>query len=413
MGKKINYFLGLVSGVALAVIVWVAYGHLIEGRIAVGSPQYGASVAAEGEASMDFEAISAKLYHIYRILESEFIGDFDLELAIEMMFAGFVEAAGDPYTRYMDAAAFSNFRQEVDGTFIGIGVSVVVDPADNRIMVIAPFEGSPAEEAGIVPGDKIIRVNDFEVSGDILQEAINMIRGEAGTEVLITILRQSDNTIHEFTIVREVIQVETVRSDILDDNIGYIRISQFDRVTFDQFSRAYDRLIGEGVEGLIIDVRNNPGGLLAIVNRITNLLVPEGIITFTENAHGARNYVRSDANHIQIPLVVLVNGNSASASEILAGAVRDTGVGELLGTTTFGKGLVQNVFDLPDGSGVKVTIARYFTPAGICIHGEGIVPNHYVEMSTELTNNLSRLSVEEDIQLQEAINLVNEMIDNN
>ena len=407
MGKKMNYFMGLISGMALMVIVWLAFVPL--GNIEI--PLRSAPPAAQEDvAAMDLEGIVNKLNHIYRIIDENYIGEFDVEAAIELLFAGFVIGVGDPYTVYLSSDAFAAFQEETDGSFIGIGVSIVVDNTDNRIMVISPFEGSPAHEAGILPGDKIIRVDGHEVFGDQLREAINMMRGEAGTEVVVTILRESDGAVIDKTIIREVIQTETVRADILDGNIGYIRISQFDRVTYEQFSRAYERLMGEGVDGLILDVRNNPGGLLTIVNRITDMLVPEGIITFTEDAHGNRDYARSDERQIEIPLIVLVNGNSASASEILSGAVRDTGVGELLGTTTFGKGLVQNVFPLNDGSAVKVTVARYFTPAGICIHGEGIVPNHYVEMPVELTNNLSRLTVEEDIQLTEAINIMNERI---
>ena len=420
MNKKINYLLGLVSGAALMVIVWAVFlsdvggggntlrhGNLLSTQSAGFTADDGAATA------LDFNDVTEKLYHIYRIIDSQFIGEFDLDLAIEMMFAGFVDAAGDPYTLYMDAAAFTMFQENTEGSFVGIGVSIVMDEASNRIMVISPFEGSPAHEAGILSGDKIIRINGQEVFGDGMREAINMMRGEVGTEVVVTVLRDSDNSIHDFPIIRDTIQIETVRGHVIEDEgarIGYIRISQFDRVTFEQFTRVYDRMLQEGIDGLILDVRNNPGGLLSVVNQITNLLVPEGIITYTENVRGERNYVRADARHIEVPLIVLVNGNSASASEVLSGAVRDSGIGEIVGTTTFGKGLVQNVFDMPDGSAVKVTIARFFTPAGICINGEGIVPNYYVEMDSELTNRLSRLAQEDDVQLLEAIRIMHNRI---
>jgi len=402
---KINYFLGLLSGMALMVVAWVAFSPLIN----IQMPQRNASPAA-AVADLDMNVIAQKIHHIHRIIDTHFIGDFDMELAMQMMFAGFVYGAGDPYTVYMDPSSFRSFREETDGTFIGIGVSITTDREDNRILVIAPFEGSPAFEAGMLPGDKIIRINGYEVFGDAINDAIRMMRGEAGTQVVVTVYRESEQTTFDLSIIRDVIQVETVRSNIINDNIGYIRISQFDRVTYDQFVAAYDRLMAENIDGLILDLRNNPGGLLNIVNDITDMLVPEGIITYTEDVTGHRVYALSDARQIEIPLIVLVNGNSASASEVLSGAVRDTGVGELLGTTTFGKGLVQNVFPLPDGSAVKVTVARYFTPAGISIHGDGITPNHYVEMPVELTNNLARLTVEEDIQLQEAIRIMNERI---
>jgi carboxyl-terminal processing protease len=404
--QKLNYFLGLLSGVALAVIAWVALSPLITTnvRLSGASPQ---ALSAISESGPDMSIVSQKIEQIHHIINSNFIGDFDLELAIELMYAGFVYGAGDPYTTYMDAASFTAFQEQTDGTFVGIGVSVTVDRADNRILVISPFEGSPAFNAGVLPGDKIVRVDGIDVLGEGMNDAINMIRGEVGTEVVITILREATGEILDKTIVREVIQVETVRSNVFNDNIGYIRISQFDRVTYDQFLEAYNSLLAQNIEGLVIDVRNNPGGLLHIVNRIADLLVPEGIITYTEDINGTRTYARSNATQIEIPLVVLVNGNSASASEILAGAVLDTGVGELVGTTTFGKGLVQNVFALSDGSAIKVTIARYYTPNGISIHGDGITPTHYVEMDTELTNNLLRLDPNDDIQLQEALNILN------
>ena len=411
MGNKANYFLGLLSGVALMIVAWVVVSLTPFNDAPMLSFDGAPAPAAAAAAELDAADIIQKLNHIHQIIENNFIGDFDLELAIEMMFAGFVYGAGDPYTVYMDEATFASFREETEGSFIGIGVSITVDITDNRILIISPFEGSPAFKAGLLPGDKIVRINGYEVFGDGINEAIRMMRGEAGTEVVVTIFRESNGTTFDVPIIRDVIEVETVRSSLLDGNIGYIRISQFDRVTHSQFVDAYERLMEQKIDGLILDLRNNPGGLLNVVIDITDMLIPEGIITFTEDAQGRRVYARSSGDRqIDIPLIVLVNGNSASASEVLSGAVLDTGVGELLGTTTFGKGLVQNVFPLRDGSAVKVTVQRYFTPAGTSIHGTGITPTHYVEMAVELTNNLMRISQEEDVQLQEAITIINGMI---
>lgn len=410
--SKINYVLGLVSGAALMVIVFLTFPPIFaSGSGAARSPQAGSELANQAT-MLNMEEVGTKLSHIFQIIDQHYIGDFDLHDALDLMFAGFVYAVGDPYTVYMNAETFARFRDDTEGTFIGIGVSITVDTTDNRILVISPIEGSPAFEAGIIPGDKIIRVNDNDVFGDAVNEAVRMMRGEAGTSVDVTILRETSEGTQtiEKTIVRDIIQIETVRSNIIDENIGYIRISQFDRVTYEQFKLSYAELLSQNIEGLILDLRNNPGGLLDVVNNITDMLVPEGIITYTEDVRGNRVYAFSDARQIEIPLLVLVNGNSASASEVLSGAVRDTGIGELVGTTTFGKGLVQNVFVLPDASAVKVTVARYFTPAGISIHGEGITPNHYVEMPTELTNNLLTLGMEDDIQLLHAIELMLDMI---
>ena len=408
--NKKQYVMGLISGVALMVIVIIAFPRVFSAQQGlVAEPEQSAPYAQSG--GLDLVFIGQKLTDIYDIINRHYIGEFDVEHAIETMFQGFVYGVGDPYTAYLTAEAFMSFTEDTEGEFFGIGVSVVSDPSDNRIMIIAPIEGSPAFHAGLLPGDKIIRVDGVEVFGDNLNAAVRMMRGEQFTPVDVTILRETDGSVFEVTIIRELIQTQTVRHEILPNNIGYLRISSFDRVTFDQFVVAYEELLAAGIDGLILDVRNNPGGLLSIVNQIANLIVPEGIITFTEDVRGNRSYARSDARQIEIPLVVLVNGNSASASEVLAGAVRDTGVGELVGTTTFGKGLVQSLFVLPDSSAVKVTIAHYFTPAGISIHGDGIMPNHYIEMSQELTNNLSRISQEEDIQLQYAIELMQGMIE--
>lgn len=403
MDKKMNFVLGMLSGIVLAVILWVVITPI--------SNAFESPVAASPATAIDGEEIIQKLTHMHQIIESQYIGDFDLDLAIEMMFAGFVYAAGDPYTVYMHEESFTRFSENTAGEFVGIGVSITTDIEDNRITVIAPFEGSPAFNAGIVPGDKIIRVDGTEVFGsDAMNDAIRMMRGVENTEVVVTIFRPSDNTTFDVPIIRGIITVETVQANMLDDGIGYIRITQFDANTYNRFAAEIANLQQQGMQGLIIDVRNNPGGLLHVVNQITNMLIPQGIVTYTEFADGRRQYSNSDENYLGIPLAVLVNGNSASASEILSGAVLDTGMGAIVGTTTFGKGLVQNIFPLNDGSAIKVTVARYYTPSGISIQGEGVAPTHYIEMERELTNNLSRLTVEEDIQLQEAINIVTEKL---
>ena len=412
MDKRINYLLGLVSGLALAVILWVAIVPLFSQNVPAGSSSSAAVRRSNPHApSPELEDALARLNHIHQIINTHYIGDFDVDLAIEMMLAGFVYAAGDPYTVYKTQQEFTAFREHNNAAFVGIGINITTDPYDNRIKVITPFEGSPAINAGILPGDKIIRVDGHEVfGGSGTNEAISMMRGREGTEVVVTILRESENTTFDVTIVRETIRIETVRHNVIDGtNTGYIRITQFSQNTYPAFEAAFNSLMAQGVDSLIIDVRNNGGGSLDAVSSIADMLVPEGIITFTEDANGRRTYTRSDARQIEVPLVMLVNGNSASASELLAGAVRDRGVGEILGTTTFGKGLVQSIFPLAEGTALKVTIARYFTPDGICINGEGIVPNHYVEMPVELTNNLTMLSQEDDVQLQAALELLRDM----
>ncbi|MCL2752566.1 MAG: S41 family peptidase, partial [Defluviitaleaceae bacterium] len=316
MSGKMNYILGIISGLALAVVFWIAIVAFSPEQPIAGN----ASAGITSTGNIDGSSISHKLNHIHQIINTHYIGDFDLEHAIDLMFSGFVYGVGDPYTAYMSIDAFNTFRETSEGTFVGIGVSITTDLQSGRILVISPFEGSPAFNAGILPGDKIIRVDGTEVfGGDGVNEAVRMMRGEEGTLVTVTIFRQSDGTTFDVPIIRELIQIETVRSRVIDDNIGYIRISQFDRMTYEQFRNAYNRLMEQNITGLVIDVRNNPGGLLDVVANIANIIVPEGIITYTEYADGSREYLRSDSRQIEIPLVVLINGNSASASEILAG----------------------------------------------------------------------------------------------
>ncbi|MCL2415469.1 MAG: S41 family peptidase [Defluviitaleaceae bacterium] len=409
--SKFNYIIGLVSGVALAVLLYAfVLAPMGNGAIPPSSGISAATSIDNQSDGLDLLLVQEKLAHINRLIGDHFIGDFDMDLAIDLMFRGFVSGAGDPYTSYMDAEGYAAFVERAQGEFSGIGVTVTVDTNDNRILVISPHEGSPAFEAGIIPGDKIVRVEGAEVTGDTLNEAISMIRGEIGTSVTITILRESEDRLIDFTIVRDIVQIETVRASMLENNIGYIRLSGFDMLTFEQFSSAYNRLVSQNMEGLIIDVRNNPGGLMDAVVNIADLLIPEGVITYTEDAHGRRQYHRSGAGQIEVPLLILQNGNSASASEVLAGAVRDSGVGELVGTTSFGKGVVQSIFRLPDESAVRITVARYYSPNGISIDGEGFAPEHYIEMDAALTNNLIQLALEEDIQLLETIRIMNTKI---
>ena len=236
-----------------------------------------------------------------------------------------------------------------------------------------------------------------------ISEAITKIKGEEGSLVNITIYRQSENKEIDFNIERSAIEVQSVAGKMLEDGIAYIAISGFKANTFDQFSKIYDELMNEGAKGLIIDVRNNPGGLLDVVNKIADKLLPEGNIVYTIDKEGNRTDYNSDKESVNVPLVLLVNGNSASASEILAGAVQDSGTGELVGTQTFGKGLVQNIYTLPDGSALKITIQKYYTPNGVCIQGTGITPDYVVELPEEAGPVIIE---DEDTQLIKAVEVL-------
>ena len=349
--------------------------------------------------------VQSKIDAIYNVLDLYYVDDYDKNALMSRAYEGLVAGLGDPYSNYMEASVFEDFLQHSEGTYEGIGVVVSVDINDNRIIVLVPYEGAPGARAGILPGDKIIKVDDVPVSGDMLDEAVSMMKGEPGTDVDVTIYRESDGSVFDVTITRAKISIPTVAHELIDGDVGYIKISVFDRVTAGQFKNSLDELRYRGMKGLILDLRDNPGGLLDVVVYITDMLVACDYIVYTENKHGEREYFYADAERIEVPLVVLVNGRSASASEILAGAVKDTGTGTLVGATTFGKGLVQSTFYLPDKSGVKTTIAKYYTPSGVCIDKEGIVPDYEVELPDEFKYSLS-IPTEEDTQLQKAIEII-------
>ncbi len=391
MENKKTFFSGLAVGVVLVVVINVVFST---------------ATATYYKATGKKLPPEKKLSQILTILEQYYVDDFDKEELVENMYAGFVYGIGDPYTAYMDEERLSAFKEEIEGTFTGVGLNVAPDLKSNRIAVIAPFEGSPADKAGIKPKDLIMKVNGFDVFADTLSEAVAMMKGVPNTSVNVTIYRESENKTFNVDIMREEINVPTVFHKLLEDDIGYIRLSGFESVTYDQFMIAYNELNAAKMKGLVIDLRNNPGGLLDIVTQIADVLVPEGYIVYTEDRQGNTRYINSDKERINIPLAILVNENSASASEVLAGAVKDLGVGELVGTQTFGKGLVQTIFDLPDGSGVKVTIAKYYTPSGVCINKIGLAPDHLVQMDEELTLNIPNLEFDEDLQLQKAVSVV-------
>ena len=347
-----------------------------------------------------------KLAEIQRVIDENFSGEIDKEKLKDYMYIGYVSGLEDRYSYYMNKETFEDFIKQSEGSYVGIGVSTKIDKKDNKIKIVSIFEGSNASSAGIQIGDKIIKVSGTPVDQSNYTEAVNAIRGGEDTKVKLTILRENENKIFETEVIRKNIDIPTVNGKLLENEIGYIKINEFDRVTYNQYTTAFNNLKEQGMKRLIIDLRNNPGGLLDTVVKITDSLVPKGTITYVEDKHGNKSYEYSDENCINMPLVILVNGNSASASLVLSGAVKDFGVGKLVGEKTFGKGVVQNIFKLSDGSGIKVTIAKYYTPNGICIHGDGIQPDYEVK-SNNLNDDFFELpNIETDNQLQKALEVV-------
>jgi len=321
-----------------------------------------------------------RLDEVRQVLERDHLVAPDREAMLTGAIKGMVEALGDPYTYFFTPQEYRDFVARAQGTYGGIGLWVTVNEDDNMITVVRAFDTSPAMEAGITTGDKIIRVEGQDVDGSRLEQAVGMMRGIPGTAVTISILR--DGTVSDFTLERAIIEIPILEYKMLNDNIGYIWLFQFNEKSAENFEQALSSLKGQGMEALLLDLRGNPGGLLEQTVQIADLLLSEGIVVFSEDRHGNREDYTSDEQHLGLPLVVLVDEFSASASEVLAGAIQDFGAGTLVGNTTFGKALVQGIRGpFGDGSALKLTTSQYFTPNGRNIQDVGIVPDIKVEMT--------------------------------
>lgn len=349
---------------------------------------------------------TAKIRQIEEMLDTYYVEDYDKELAEELMYTGLVAGVGDPYTYYLSADSLAEQVEKNSGHFVGIGVEIYAGD-DGYIVVSSVTPGGPAEAAGILAEDKITEVDGESITGKTAADVSALVKGEEGTDVTLTIFRESTGEVLEKTVTRQDIQVKTVSWSMMDDNIGYISITNFRENTYSQFKEALDTLEAEGMEKLVLDLRNNTGGLVKSAHEIGEELLPEGIMVYTMDKEGNREDTLCDDVYNDVPMVVLVNGNSASAAEILAGAIQDTGRGELIGTTTFGKGLVQRLFTLPDGSGLNVTIQKYYTPNGTSIHGVGITPDYEVELPEEYAQQ-TNIPAEADTQLQKAVEVLSE-----
>ena len=318
---------------------------------------------------------------------------------MEGIYSGYAAALGDPYTEYYDEEETAALMESTSGEFSGIGASMTQNTDGPGAVITTVYEDSPAAEAGLQEGDVISKVDGTDVSGMDLDSIVSLIKGEKGTEVTITVLRGGEEV--EVTAVRDTIQVQTVEYNMMEDQIGYISVSEFDDVTYDQFKNALETLEGEGMEGLVIDLRNNPGGNLSTVTDMLKLLLPEGTIVSITDKNGDTEEVTCDgSNEFTKPLAVLVNQYSASASEVFSGAIQDYGIGSIVGVTTYGKGVVQQLIDLGDGTCLKVTIAEYYTPSGRSINGVGVKPDVEAEYVYDAENP------EADNQLETAVETV-------
>ncbi len=322
---------------------------------------------------------------------------------------GLVAGLKDPYSEYYTKEEYDRLMEFTTGKFYGIGV-VITRGEDNLITVISPIKDSPADLAGIKAGDKILKVGDEEFTGDKLQEATNVMKGDKGTDIKITVLKKDSGKTEDLTIKRDEIKVDTVHSQIIDD-IGYIGITQFDDTTGKDFEKALRELEKKEVKGLILDLRRNPGGVVDTAAHIADLLLPKGIIVYAEDKNGKRDFeFNSDENHYDKPIVVLVNEGSASASELLSGALRDYKRATIVGKNTFGKGIVQTANRFPNGDGIKLTTSEYFLPSGKSIHKLGVKPDVEVELNKD-TQGIGPEFKSTDNQLQKAIEILDTKIE--
>ena len=404
MENKKQFIRGLAVGVVITAVVvgGVSFGSRALTKVSDEKK------AESGELNLTSTAVEDKITEIETLVQKYYLNEIDTEQVEKYLYKGMIAGLDDAYAAYYTKEEYQSMMDSTNGSYYGIGVEMSQNMTTGIITITRVFEGSPAEEAGLLPGDVIYKVQDTEVTGEDLTKVVSMVKGAEGTTVPISVAREGESDYLTFDVERRTIEIATVEHRMLDGNIGYISIASFDDVTVNQFLTALEDLENQGETALIIDLRNNGGGLVSSAGSILDRLLPEGLIVYTEDKYGNREELKSDAeNYFDKPLAVLVNGNSASASEIFAGAIKDYGLGTLVGTQTFGKGIVQKVYPLSDGTAVKLTVSKYYTPKGNNIHGIGIAPDVEVELDADVANAIT-IPEEKDNQLQKAVEILTE-----
>ena len=349
------------------------------------------------------EEVQSKLAFLETYIRGYYLDEINDEQMEDYLYYGLVAGLGDPYAAYYNEEETQSMLDSSSGNYCGIGAVFSQNLITGTITVTRVYEGCPSYEAGLLPEDILYKVGDEEVTGQDLTNVVTKIKGEEGTEVTLTMIRGEEYI--DFTMKRQMIEVPTIEHEMLADRVGYIMISEFDGVTDEQFIEALENLQSQGMESLVIDLRNNGGGSVESVCHIADKLLPEGPIVYTEYKGEEREARNSDSDCVKVPIAVLMNGASASASEILAGALQDYGAAKIIGTQSYGKGIVQSIFDLQDGTALKLTTAKYYTPNGNNIHEIGITPDVEIDLPEELKTEVT-LSFEEDVQLQKAIEVL-------
>lgn len=379
---------GIAVGVAVTLVV-----------TGTGFAGYQKIMFPKGSALSDTKTVQ-KLNYLESLINEEYLEEKEEDSLREGLYAGIMSGLNDPYSTYYTAEQYKELNTSNEGSYVGIG-AVLQNDKDGGAKIVQLYEGGSGEQAGLKKGDVLKAIDGEDVTEKETSDIASMIRESDKDSVTLTIQRNEETK--EIKVEIRDVEIQTVSHEMLDDETGYIRISEFSEVTSNQYKKAFEDLQDKGMKKLVVDLRDNPGGLLTAVCDVLRQILPEGLIVYTEDKNGKKEEEKCDGkSELAMPLAVLVNGGSASASEIFAGAVKDYGIGTIVGTTTYGKGVVQTIQPLSDGSDVKITIAKYFTPKGNDINKKGIAPDVEAEVSEDSTD-WTELTHEEDTQLQAAL----------
>ena len=404
--KKPGFAAGVVVGIAATAIILVGgtFGICKAGNYQMVIGSRGASQVKNTKV-LDKDTVD-KVDELTNYMDLYYYEDYDVQDVQDGLLEGVVSGLGDKYSAYYTAEEYKEQQLSTSGTYYGIGAALAQDKDTMQVTITKIYEGTPSEEAGLKKDDVIVSADGTDATSMELTDFVKLIRGEEGTTVHLEVYRPSTEETLEFDVERKNVELPSVSSQMLANNIGYIQISEFQSKTAEQFESALSSLQDQGAQSLIVDVRGNGGGLVDSVVAILDDILPEGTVVYTEDKYGNRqDYTSSGDTYLDMPIAVLVDQNSASASEIFAGAIKDYNYGTLIGTKTFGKGIVQTVFSLPEGDAIKITTAKYFTPNGNYIHGAGIEPDIELEYQFMGGEN-DEYSVDLDNQIQKAIEVL-------
>jgi peptidase, S41 family len=417
-----KFFLGVFIGMIVMVLLAVGLVDLafqnrnvrmllfdtVKKMSTISSEETGAEKSGKvSGAAIDWNKVTDKEEEIYNTIDEYYLNGIDNDKMKDGIYKGMVDSLGDPYTVYYNSEEYKQFTSSSSGTYSGIGVAVSQNVTTGAITIVKTFKKGSGEKEGMKPGDVIYKVEGKKIEGLELSKVVSMIKGEEGTFVKVTVLRDGKEI--EFNLERKKLEVDTVNYRMEDRSgkkIGYISVSEFDEVTASQFKSAISELSKEGMEGLVIDLRDNPGGLLDVTCEMLDRMIKKGLLVYTVDKYGKRvDEDATDSDSFDKPVAILVNGNSASASEVFSGAMKDYKAATLVGTKTFGKGIVQSIVPFGDGTAMKVTVSKYYTPNGVNIHGTGIEPDVVVELSKDATKN-GKYERKNDNQLDKALDVV-------